>query len=121
MWAKELLLQQKIKCRQIATVKVESGEKNRVRVLRQLQKVIDHEFRYAGNKKQYDVNQSVIKYLDHALAAGDQDEASKQINAGKSLLMERNKHLLLADKYGWDTVEYYMAEPLASDLEDEKH
>ena len=34
--------------------------------------------------------------------------------------MERNKQLLLADKYGCDTVECYSAEPLASDSEDEK-
>ena len=34
--------------------------------------------------------------------------------------MERNKHILLAEKYGWDTVACYTADPLASDSGDEK-
>ena len=34
--------------------------------------------------------------------------------------MQRNKHILLAEKYGWDTVKCYTAEALASDSEDEK-
>lgn len=33
------------------------------------------------------------------------------------MLLERNKHILLAETYGWD----YMAEPLANDSDDEKH
>ena len=73
----------------------------------------------AGNKKQYDVNQVVMQRMDRALVSDDLDEVSKEISAGRSLLMERNKHLLLADKYGWDTVECYSAEPLAIDSEDE--
>ena len=32
----------------------------------------------------------------------------------------RSEHICLADKYGWDTVECYTAEPLASDSGDEK-
>jgi hypothetical protein len=58
--------------------------------------------------------------MDCALASDDLDGVSTEISAGRSLLRERNKHLLLADKYGWDTVECYSAEPLASDSEDEK-
>jgi hypothetical protein len=82
-------------------------------------RTIEHEVSYAGNKKQYDVNQVVMQRMDRALASDDLDEVSKEISAGRSLLMERNKHLLLADKYGWDTVECYSAEPLAIDSEDE--
>jgi hypothetical protein len=83
-------------------------------------KVIEHEFRYAGNKRQYDINQSVIQRMDCTLASDDLDGVSIEISAGRSLLMEQNKHLLLADKYGCDTVECYSAEPLASDSEDER-
>ena len=36
------------------------------------------------------------------------------------MLKERNKHILLAEKYGWDMVACYTADPLASDLDDEK-
>ena len=118
-WAKELLCQQRQnaddlkKLKSQATGKPNEGSSTTARA-------VEHEFRYAGNKKQYDVNQSVMQRMDRALATGDLDEVSKEISAGKSLLMERNKHLLLADKYGWDTVECYSVEPLASDSEDEK-
>lgn len=33
--------------------------------------------------------------------------------------MERNKHILLAEKYGWDTAACYTADPLASNSDDE--
>ena len=40
---------------------------------------------------------------------------------GRDLLcLERNKNILLAEKYGWDTVACYIAEPLASHSDDEK-
>ena len=42
------------------------------------------------------------------------------LNEGKHLLSERNKHILLAEKFGWDAVECYTAEPLAEDADDEK-
>ena len=118
-WAKELLCQQRQnaddlkKLKSQVTGKPREGSSTTARA-------IEHEFRYAGNKKQYDVNQAVMQRMDRALALVDLDEVSKEISAGRSLLMERNKHLLLADKYGWDTVECYSAEPLASDSEDER-
>lgn len=39
---------------------------------------------------------------------------------GKDLLLECNKHIFLAEKYGWDTVAYYTAEPLATGSDEEK-
>ena len=47
-------------------------------------------------------------------------EISAELSQGKRILWERNKRILLAEKYGWDTVHCYTAEPLASDSEDEK-
>ena len=52
--------------------------------------------------------------------ATSDDEERNNLLQGEALLEERNKHICLADKYGWDTVECYMAEPLASDSGDEK-
>ena len=80
LWAKELLSQQKKNADELRRLKSKMAKKSSEGPST-ASKVTDHEFRYAGNKKQYDVNQSVIKHLDHALAADDQDEASKQINA----------------------------------------
>ena len=39
---------------------------------------------------------------------------------GEQLLIERNKHICIAEKYGWDTVECYTTDPIASDSNDEK-
>ena len=55
-----------------------------------------------------------------ALESVDADERSAKLHEGKDLLLERNKHILLAEKYGWDTVACYTAEPLATDSDDEK-
>ena len=45
----------------------------------------------------------------------DGEDRTKKLTEGKDLLVERNKHILLAEKYGWDTVACYTADPLASD------
>ena len=83
-------------------------------------KAAQPEFRFEGNKKQYQINCSVIGQLDRALASNDREEINREVTEGKKVLAERNKHILLAEKYGWDTVHCYTAEPLASDSEDEK-
>ena len=119
-WAKELLCQQRQNADELKKLKSQVTEKWSNKGSLTAAKVVEHEFRYAGNKKQYDINQSVIQRMDCALASDDLDGVSTEISAGRSLLRERNKHLLLADKYGWDTVECYSAEPLASDSEDER-
>lgn len=50
----------------------------------------------------------------------DGENHTKNLTEGKDLLVERNKHILLAEKYGWDTVACYIADPLASDSDDKK-
>ena len=60
----------------------------------------------------------MIGHLDRALDSNDRAEIRREINEGKKL--QRNKHILLAKNYGWDTVKCYTAEPLASDSKDEK-
>ena len=83
--------------------------------------VADPEFRFAGNKKQYLLNREVVEKIDEALETEDDGERTKKkLTEGKDLLQERNKHILLAEKYGWDTVACYTAEPLASNSDDEK-
>ena len=39
---------------------------------------------------------------------------------GKDILVQRNKHIKLAEKYCWETVDCYVEEPLASDSDDEE-
>ena len=58
--------------------------------------------------------------LETVLSHLNADEGSAKLNEGKDLLLERNKHILLAKKYGWDTVACFTAEPLATDSDNEK-
>ena len=43
-----------------------------------------------------------------------------EIEAGMSLIKERNKFIVLADSFGWDVALCYTEEPLAEDSEDER-
>ena len=61
-----------------------------------------------------------MEKIDEALETLDANERSAKLNEGKDLLLKRNKHILLAKKYGWDTVACYTAEPLATDSDEEK-
>ena len=61
-----------------------------------------------------------MEKIDEALKLVDADERSAKLNKGKDLLLECNKPILLTEKYGWDTVACYTAEPLATDSDDEK-
>ena len=83
-------------------------------------RVPEPSFRYVGNKTQYELNNSVVDKIETALATNDEEKRTAVLNEGKSLLSERNKHILLAEKFGWDAVECYTAEPLATDADDEK-
>ena len=113
---KELLKQQQtnateLKRLQSEMVKSQSAQKPRA---------ADPEFCFAGNKKQYQLNKEVLEKIDEALAMDDVEDRTKKLTVGKDLLVERNKHILLAEKYGLDTVACYTADPLANDSDDEK-
>ena len=51
---------------------------------------------------------------------GDDDLRSEILEEGEQLLIERNKHICVAEKYGWNTVECYTTDSIASDSDDEK-
>lgn len=117
-WVKELLKQQQANATELkrlqsemASSKFQSAQKPRS---------ADPEFRFAGNKKQYQLNKEVLEKIDEALVMDDGEDCTKKLTEGKDLLVERNKHILLAEMYGWDTVACYTADPLASDSDDEK-
>ena len=65
------------------------------------------------------LNWNVLDKIGSAMATSDDKERNNLLQEGEALLVEQNKHICLADKYGWDTVECYTAEPLASDSNDE--
>jgi len=43
------------------------------------------------------------------MATSDDEERNNLLQEGEALLVEQNKHICLADRYGWDTVECYTA------------
>ena len=117
-WAKQLLEQQQANAAELKRLQNELASSSS-KVTRK-QRAPDPEFRFAGNKQQYELNRDVMEKIGEALESLDADERSAKLNEGKDLLLQRNKHILLAEKYGWDTVACYTAEPLATDSDDEK-
>lgn len=117
-WAKELLQQQKQYAKELTKMKNDLDAAKRAKPDKPSEPEL--EFKFEGNKKQYKLNRNVLKKISSAKDTSDDEERSNLLQEGEALLTERNKHIRLADKYGWDTVECYTAEPLASDSGDEK-
>ena len=116
-WAKELLLQQKEYRKELKRLKAELASKP--------SKAGKHEdtepeFKFEGNKKQYQLNKKVLERIKAAKDVGDDDLRNELLEEGEQLLIERNKHICIVEKYGWDTVECYTTDPIASDSDDEK-
>ena len=116
-WAKELLLQQKEYGKELKRLKGELASKpNKAGK----QEDTEPEFKFEGNKKQYQLNKKVLEKIKTAKDVGDDDLRNELLEEGEQLLIERNKHICIAEKYGWDTVECYTTDPIASDSDDEK-
>ena len=58
--------------------------------------------------------------LEEAADTSDEKEHNEALDKGKKLLLERNKHVMLAEKYGWEAVDCYIQEPLACNSDDKK-
>ena len=61
-----------------------------------------------------------MEKIENALDMSDDEERRATLNEGKDILVQRNKHIKLAEKYRWETVDCYVEEPLASDSDDDK-
>ena len=71
------------------------------------------EFKYKSNKKQFKFNTDVKDKFNQILErAGADDAITKIANEGMSLLDNRYKLISIADRDGWDVVEYFEADPL---------
>ena len=56
--------------------------------------------------------------MEEAASANDKTARIEALEEGKKFLKERNKHILLAEKYGWEAVECYIQELLACDSDE---
>ena len=85
-----------------------------------------HKFKKKTNEDKFKFNQKLSETLDSAKSAAEHSQLGKvksDLEEGEKLISERQKHVLLADKYdyGWATVAEYKKHSLADDSDDEKH
>ena len=84
------------------------------------------EFIFKGNKKQFEFNESIGEKLDIAIALCDQGSQVQVVKAYlddiRRDIKKRIKLIRLADKseFGWDLVEEYLSDDVASDSDDAK-
>lgn len=72
-------------------------------------------FKYSGCKNQFEFNSQRISELqlaDDYLRIGRIEDAREILKQAKNKFSERNTHVKIADKYGWDTLEEYLGDDL---------
>ena len=62
----------------------------------------------------------MLEKIKAAKDVGDNDFKNKLLEEGARLLIEPKKHICIAKKYGWDDIECYTTDPIASDSDDDK-
>ena len=90
----------------------------------QLKKLSQVQFRFKGNKTQFEFNAQIAESLQKASAClvdGKAILAKEIVDKAVTDLKKRNKLIRLADKSdGWSAVDEYLSDELASNIEDEK-
>ena len=79
-------------------------------------------FRSTGLEKQHEVNSSVLETIDAALETlpPEASEAKAFIEAGKSIVETRQKHIRIANAHGLEVVRQYEAGSLGDSAEDDR-
>ena len=82
-------------------------------------------FKRKGNKFVFDFNKKIFNKQEQALTAlkaKQYEKAKQELEEGTKLIAKRQKVIKLADKseFGWETVNEYLADDLASDDKDTK-
>ena len=96
-----------------------------MREIKKLKHSEPHKFKRKANEDQYKFNLKLGETLVNAKSAAQNSQLEKvksELDEGEKLLLERQKHILLADKSesGWFTVEEYKKHDLAEDSDDER-
>ena len=84
-----------------------------------------YEFRFKGNKMQFQFNYDLLETVEDAIdlfRQGSSKRLEKKLKGLRKSLEKRNKLLKMADRSsaGWGTVEEYLTDGLAEDSMDEK-
>ena len=111
-WAKEILKVMEVKTEEVKVVKEQLDS------LKRKSAEEEPEFKYKSNKKQFKFNTVQVQQI--LGRAGADDAITKIANEGMPLLDNRNKLISSADRDGWDVVEYFEADPLTKNDEEEK-
>ena len=98
---------------------------DQLREIKKLRREEPKSFKRKGTEIQYKFNAKIQDSIDEAksyLESNAVDKAKESLNEGTSLLTERQKLILLADKseFGWKTVQEYTRHELAEDDQDGK-
>ena len=99
---------------------------DQLREIKKLRREEPKSFKREGNEIQYKFNLKLQDTLDevksHLESSAAVDKAKSSLSEGTSMLCERQKLILLADKsdFGWKTVEQYTQHELADNEEDGK-
>ena len=85
----------------------------------------EREWKSLGNKFQHDINMSVVVALDEALyslSVNNFVNARNCIMEARTLLEERNKHIIMAEnsEFGWATVNAYLNGNMSLDEDEDK-
>ena len=85
----------------------------------------DKKLKKKGNQKQFKHNREVLDEIEgaeRALDEGNIARVKERLTNGKISINKRFKHIRLADRgeLGWQVVNYYESDELASDSDDEK-
>jgi len=103
----------------------EESAESQMKEIKRLKFNEPHKFKKKANEDQFKFNQKLSETLDSAKSAAEHSQLEKvkrDLEEGESLISERQKHILLADKsdYGWAMVTEYKKHTLADDSDDEK-
>ena len=96
-----------------------------MREIKKLKHSEPHKFKQKANEDQYKFNLKLGETLVNAKSTAQKSQLEKvksELDEGEKLLLERQKHILFADKSesGWFTVEEYKKHDLAENSDDEK-
>ena len=100
----------------------EESAESQMKEIKRLKFNESHKFKKKANEDQFKFNQKLSETLDSTKSAAENLQLEKvktSLEEGETLISERQKHILLADKsdYGWDE---YKKHSLADDSDDEK-
>ena len=80
--------------------------------------------KFRGNQKQFELNAHIDSIFDRISSANasEKKEVDDFVNEGKEIIRKRQKLIRIADKStdGWEVVDEYVSDELASGSEDEK-